>query len=54
MYGGMLFAMRDSMAAGSRTTSAAIVVGAFFGIVVTAAIKLCSYALRGTVMEARD
>jgi hypothetical protein len=51
MYGGMLFAMRDSMAAGSRTTAAAIGVGAVFGIAVTIAIKFYNYALRGTVME---
>jgi len=54
MYGGMLFAMRDSMAAGSRTMTAAIVVGAVFGIVVTAAMKSYNYVLRGTVMEAGD
>jgi len=54
MYGGMLFAMRDSMDAGSRTTAAALVVGAIFGIVVTAAIKFYNHALRGIVMEAGD
>jgi hypothetical protein len=54
MYGGMLFAMRDSMAAGSRTMTAALAVGAIFGIVVTVTIKLYNHALRGTVMEARD
>src|SRR6267154_1259345 len=34
MYGGMLFAMRDSMAAGSPTLTSAAVVGAVFGMVV--------------------
>jgi hypothetical protein len=52
MYGGMLFAMRDSMAAGSRTMAAVIVVGAVFGIVVTVTMKFYNYVLRGTVMEA--
>lgn len=52
MYGGMLFAMRDSMAAGSRTMTAALAVGAIFGIVVTVAMKFYNHALRGTVMEA--
>jgi hypothetical protein len=54
MYGGMLFAMRDSMAAGSRTMTAALAVGAIFGIVVTVAMKFYNHALRGTVMEAGD
>src|SRR5262245_27641254 len=41
MYGGcMLFGMRDSMAAGSQTMSAALVVGAGFGIAVTIAMKI--------------
>ncbi len=54
MYGGMLFAMRDSMAAGSRTMAASLVVGAIFGLLVTAAVKVYNYALRGTVIEAGD
>jgi hypothetical protein len=54
MYGGMLFAMRDSMAAGSHTWSAAIAVGAVFGLVMTIAMKIYNHVLRGTVMEARD
>jgi hypothetical protein len=52
MYGGMLFAMRDSMAAGSRTMTAALVVGAIFGIAVTVVMKFYNHVLRGTVMEA--
>jgi hypothetical protein len=54
MYGGMLFAMRDSMAAGSRTMTAALAVGAIFGIVVTAVLKFYNRALRGTAMEAGE
>jgi hypothetical protein len=54
MYGGMLFAMRDSMAAGSHTMAAAISVGAVFGIAVTVAMKFYNYVLRGTVMEASN
>jgi len=52
MYGGMLFAMRDSMAAGSHTMVAAISVGAIFGVAVTLAMKFYNYVLQGTVMEA--
>jgi hypothetical protein len=51
MYGGTFFAMRDSMAAGSRTMTAALAVGAVFGIVVTIAMKFYNFVLRGTVME---
>jgi len=54
MYGGMLFAMRDSMAAGSQTMAAGLVVGAVFGLLVTAAVKSYNYALRGPVMDAGD
>jgi hypothetical protein len=54
MFGGMLFAMRDAMAAGSRTTAAAILVGAIFGVVVTAVMKFYDYVLRGTVVEVGD
>jgi hypothetical protein len=39
MYGGMFFGMRDSMAAGSRTLQAAIVVGAILGAIVVAGVK---------------
>jgi hypothetical protein len=51
MYGGMLFAMRDSMAAGSRTLTAALVVGAIFGLVIVAGMKLYNRALHGAVMD---
>ena len=52
MYGGMLFGMRDSMAAGSTTLSAAIGAGAIFGIIVVAGVKLYDRALRGPVLDA--
>lgn len=52
MYGGMLFGMRDSMAAGSQTLSAAMVVGAAFGLVVVLALKIYNRVLQGTVIDA--
>lgn len=52
MYGGMLFAMRDSMSAGSRTLAAAVLVGAVFGAVVVAAVKVYGRAVRGVVFAA--
>jgi hypothetical protein len=54
MYGGMLFGMRDSMAAGSTTLSAAILVGALFGLVVVLGLKLYDRALRGPVVDAGE
>jgi hypothetical protein len=51
MYGGMLFAMRDSMAAGS-TTYAAAAVGAIFGGIVVLGVKVYDRALRGAVLDA--
>jgi hypothetical protein len=54
MYGGMFFGMRDSMAAGSRTTRAAVLVGAALGLVVVVALKLYDRILRGTVVETGD
>jgi hypothetical protein len=51
MYGGMLFGMRDSMAAGSPTLPAAVVVGAIFGAIVVAGVKVYGRALRGAVLE---
>jgi len=51
MYGGMFFGMRDSMAAGSRTLQAAIVVGAIFGALVVAGVKYYDRTLRGTVVD---
>jgi len=52
MYGGMFFGMRDSMAAGSRTTGAAALVGVVLGLVVVLALKLYDRILRGTVVDA--
>jgi len=54
MYGGMLFAMRDSMGAGSQTIGQALLVGALFGMVVVAALKVYDRALRGVVLDAGD
>ncbi len=52
MYGGMLFAMRDAMAAGSRTLAAAAIVGAGFGLVVVAGVKIYNRVLRRAVLDA--
>jgi hypothetical protein len=51
MYGGMLFGMRDSMGAGSRTLGAAMVVGAVFGAAVVGAVRIYDLSLRGAVVE---
>jgi hypothetical protein len=51
MYGGMLFGMRDSMAAGSPTLIATATVGALFGALVVLSIKVYNRALRGTVVD---
>ena len=51
MYGGMLFGMRDSMSAGSAKLSAAVVVGAVFGVVVVAAVKVYGRVLHGAVLD---
>ena len=51
MYGGMLFAMRDSMMAGSATLGACIAVGAIFGAIVTLGMKIYNRALRGPVLD---
>ena len=51
MYGGMSFGMRDSMAAGSRTTRAAALVGVVLGLVVVLALKIYDRVLRGTVVD---
>jgi hypothetical protein len=52
MYGGMLFGMRDSMAAGSTTLAAAAAVGAVFGALVVLGVKVYDRALRGAVLDA--
>ena len=51
MYGGMLFGMRDSMRAGSAHLSAAVVVGAAFGVVVVAAVKIYGRVVHGAVLD---
>jgi hypothetical protein len=51
MYGGMLFGMRDSMAAGSRTMQAALAVGAIFGVIVVAAVRFYDRTLRSVVED---
>jgi hypothetical protein len=52
MYGGMLFGMRDSMAAGSHTLTSATIVGAIFGAIVVLGVKVYNQVLRGAVFEA--
>ena len=52
MYGGMMFGMRDSMAAGSHTLGAAAAVGALFGALVVFSIKMYDRILRGAVVDA--
>ena len=52
MYGGMLFGMRDSMAAGSLTLASAATVGAIFGAIVVFGVKTYNQVLHGAVFEA--
>jgi hypothetical protein len=54
MYGGMFFGMRDSMSAGSHTHAAAAGVGALFGAIVVAGVKIYDHILRGPVADAGD
>lgn len=49
MYGGMLFGMRDAMAAGSRMIEQTVLVGALFGVVVVIGIDIYDLTLRGPV-----
>ena len=51
MYGGMLFGMRDSMAAGSLTLGSAAAVGAGFGAIVVLGVKVYDHILRGAVFD---
>ena len=51
MYGGMAFAMRDSMGAGSTEWDSSALVGAVFGIVVVFALSIYDRALRVSVIE---
>jgi hypothetical protein len=50
MYGGMLFAMRDTMQH-PGTMGSAILVGALFGLFVTAALELYGRALKSAATE---
>ncbi len=52
MYGGMLFGMRDSMAAGSRAAGATALVGAIFGAAVILLVHIYDRALKGAVVDA--
>ena len=54
MYGGMLFGMRDAMAAGSLTLGSATTVGAIFGVIVVLGVKIYNLVLRGAVFETND
>jgi len=47
MYGGMLFAMRDTMQQHPGSLSHAALVGVIFGLVVTAGVRLYDRALKG-------
>ena len=49
MYGGMLFGMRDAMAAGSHMLGQTVLVGALFGVIVVLGVKIYDLALRGPV-----
>jgi hypothetical protein len=49
MYGGMLFAMRDTMQHPWGSMGNAILVGFVFGLIVTGAIRLYDRALRGPI-----
>jgi hypothetical protein len=51
MYGGMLFGMRDSMAAGSTATASAALVGGIFGVVVVFGTRIYDKILRGPVID---
>jgi hypothetical protein len=54
MYGGMFFGMRDSMAAGSRTLTAAIAVGLIFGAIVVTGVEYYDRTLKGAVVDSGD
>jgi hypothetical protein len=51
MYGGMLFAMRDSMAHAWSPTGAAVLAGGVFGAVVVAGVKTYNRILHGPVLD---
>ena len=47
MYGGMLFAMRDTMQHPPGTTAKAALIGLAFGVLVSAGVRMYDTALRG-------
>lgn len=49
MYGGMLFAMRDSMGQQPSSLTHVIIVGIIFGLVITAGVRLYDQALHPAV-----
>ncbi|MBI4518076.1 MAG: hypothetical protein HY699_19910 [Deltaproteobacteria bacterium] len=52
MYGGMFFAMRDTMQQHAGSLAHAVAIGAVFGLVVTAAVQAYDWVLRsGTTLE---
>jgi hypothetical protein len=53
MYGGMMFAMRDTMQAHAGSLRQAILVGVVFGVVVVAGVHLYDRAIRGPVLPGR-
>lgn len=53
MYGGMMFAMRDTMQAHAGSLRQAILVGVVFGVVVVAGVRLYDRAIRGPVLPRR-
>ena len=53
MYGGMMFAMRDTMQAHAGSLLHAILVGVTFGVVVVAGVRLYDRAIRGPVSPRR-
>ncbi len=54
MYGGMFFAMRDTMQHPAGTASHAVVVGVAFGLIVTAGVRLYDRVLRGPTPASRS
>ena len=54
MYGGMFFAMRDTMQHQPGTASHAVVVGVAFGLIVTAGVHLYDRILRGPTPASRS
>jgi hypothetical protein len=53
MYGGMFFAMRDTMQAHAGSRGSVIVVGIAFGLAVNGAVHLYDHIIRGPVSAGR-